>query len=222
MVCDTSSHADDEKTNYRSVSESYYSDSNGYVFLHIYSEYGHNATQHWTQCASCQGYKTDYEPHTFGNYVSISASSHAKICTACGYQTNVQSHTFTYTPDLVGRHAKSCATCGYSATELHTYSTAYSYTTTQHWQTCTRCGTESTRTSHTLSFNHSTTQHWQACGTCGYTARAFAHTYNTYGVCTVCGYRRTAKTTEEPDLPTDDFIVLCVEPKEEFWELVQG
>ena len=194
----------------------------GYTYLRLCYTYDPDAssTYHTYSCSAC-GITDEEEPHTFGNYVSISASSHAKICTACGYQTNVQSHTFTYTPDLVGRHAKSCATCGYSATELHTYSTAYSYTTTQHWQTCTRCGTESTRTSHTLSFNYSTTQHWQACGTCGYTARAFAHTYNTYGVCTVCGYRRTAKTTEEPDLPTDDFIVLCVEPKEEFWESIQ-
>ena len=97
-----------------------------------------------------------------------------------------------------------------------------------HRQTCSVCGYLSPTEPHNFQYSYDTTKHWRKCRLCDYTTTKTLHTFDADGDCTVCPYSKGLIIMKDPDLPqdvpevpTDGFIVLCVEPKEEFWESAQ-
>jgi len=189
----------------------------GYKFAHLYSEYDHNATHHWTQCASCGSNRSANEPHQFEDQ-TISSVRHKHICVECGYYVT-QTHTYEYESVSETKHKGTCTACGYTVTRSHNLS--YNKNLAGHWQTCSLCEYTSDPDLHSFDYTYNLTQHWEVCEICEFAKAKSAHTYNIYGVCTVCGYRGTIRNSDAPDLPIDDFVVLCVDFKEELWENVQ-
>ena len=196
----------------------------GYSFYHMYCEYEqYSAEQHKVMCASCNG-EVSYEPHTW-SFTQDTSLWHDRTCTVCGY-TDEQTHAFTYVSNNSTTHKRICNDCGFYT--LHAHTLSYSTNAMTHRQTCSVCGYLSPTDPHNFQYSYDTTKHWRKCRLCDYTTTKTLHTFDASGDCTVCPYSKGMIIMEEPELPqdapevpTDDFIVLCVEPKEEFWESVQ-
>lgn len=208
-----------DKTSLRWIGTTEYE---GYTRLRLCYTYDPDAsvTHHTYSCTECNISVTEEHSIICERYTT---TQHTKYCTVCGY-TFRETHVYTYVSDSEAMHTKTCTDCGREVTQNHTLT--YKYNRSGHWQVCLVCNDYTTETVlHTTDYEYTATQHWVVCADgCGYTGLASDHTYSVYGRCTVCGYIESTGTldSEEPTETQDaDFVVLCIEPKEEFGECLQ-
>lgn len=184
-----------------------------YVYRRMTCVYGSNATTHWYMCAYCDYTngvaEHDWEvpdvtkpnekyckickycpQHAF-TYFAVSATSHTRTCTVCGYSDTVD-HTFTYTSISGTQHTKTCTGCGYSVTESHG-GPCVAISPTQHVKPCMACGYSVTE-NHDMNETYNLTMHAHYCGECGYSVSA-SHDMETeydstshWDQCTGCDY----------------------------------
>lgn len=199
--------------------------SDGYIFRRMVCVYDSDATKHWYMCEYCD-YTSDIAEHEWEvpdatkpnekyckicnycsqhafTYLAVSATSHTRTCTVCGYSDTVD-HTFTYASISGTQHTKTCTVCGYSDTVDHTF-TYTSISGTQHTKTCTGCGYSVTESHGGPCVAISPTQHVKPCMACGYSVTENHDMNETYNLtmhahyCGECGYSVSASHDMETE-----------------------
>lgn len=168
----------------------------GYICSHTYSNgvcticdrahsphnftYSYSQNDSYSHLAYCSCGASSVESHTYNS---------ANTCTKCGY--HMHSYTYSYSQNSNTKHRAYCI-CGASQLESHTFVQSVNELG-DIYKGCTKCGYYET-TPHTCSYtsyysHNSNTQHKAHCQCGAYTLQA--HTYNSSGVCTKCGYTCT-------------------------------
>jgi hypothetical protein len=100
-------------------------DGSGKTHTHTYSTtWSKDDIQHWRECTTNDGAKTDIANHTVGDWIidqvatETTIGSKHKECTVCGYVTETETIPVTH---------------------IHYYGTAWKSNATQHWHECS-CG----------------------------------------------------------------------------------
>lgn len=124
------------------------------------------------QCVSdgrLNAYKALYASHTFGEYVSMNANNHYRICEECSYR-DITAHSFgSWTTSATGCRTHECVDCGYSETEHSESPNISPKNLSLHTIVYPCCG-ETSIVSHTwgLWADYDVTYHRRTCFGCGY------------------------------------------------------
>ena len=157
------------------------------------STWAGNTTYHWHP-ATCEhtNVVSGLGEHTWNEGVVTSVASHNTAgqklytCTVCGIQkTETVPQTHTYNQQIASSaYLASNATCTSPAT--------YYYSCTCGAKDTTRTFTSGSALGHTASntWGKDANYHWYVCSRCGARGELTAHTFNTSGSCTVCGYSK--------------------------------
>ena len=139
--------------------------------------------------------------------ICTESSTQDYICSNCGATKTEKtgkwgSHSFetvttTATCTENGMSLLRCTKCGYETNQkVIEYAKGHKWTGgTNHTEerTCSVCGEVAPATDHTYDgWKTDSSSHWQECTKCGEKSGFGAHTYNTSGRCTVCGYGKPA------------------------------
>ena len=137
------------------------------------TEVYYSGSYHKVGCPDCTGYVL--QAHNNGyTYTYVNATTHTRTYNCCG-ANNTQGHTAaSSTATSSAKHTLYFSCCDKSVAENHSSSATYTYTA------------YSSATSHRVS---------RSCCSGYYTA---PHTFNTAGLCTLCGYSsNTTAAVEE-------------------------
>ena len=150
--------------------------------------YRNGVLEYWW-CQTCNSYET--HEHDIADEWSTSGSHHWKQCFVssgyCKFVSDYAEHVYD------SETGTTCITCGYTRTICgHTYSEGFnSWDETSHWRECTN----------PVCTDRSGSQKDKA-----------AHTFNSYGDCTVCGYRHTEHAYGEWHYDGSEHWKTCTKP----------
>ena len=150
--------------------------------------YRNGVLEYWW-CQTCNSYET--HEHDIADEWSTSGSHHWKQCFVssgyCKFVSDYAEHVYD------SETGTECVTCGYTRTICgHTYSEGFnSWDETSHWRECTN----------PVCTDRSGSQKDKA-----------AHTFNSYGDCTVCGYRHTEHAYGEWHYDGSEHWKTCTKP----------
>ena len=150
--------------------------------------YRNGVLEYWW-CQTCNSYET--HEHDIADEWKTSGSHHWKQCFVssgyCKFVSDYAEHVFD------SETGTECVTCGYTRTICgHTYSEGFnSWDETSHWRECTN----------PVCTDRSGSQKDKA-----------AHTFNSYGDCTVCGYRHTEHAYGEWHYDGSEHWKTCTKP----------
>ena len=150
--------------------------------------YRNGVLEYWW-CQTCNSYET--HEHDIADEWKTSGSHHWKQCFVssgyCKFVSDYAEHVYD------SETGTECVTCGYTHTICgHTYSEGFnSWDETSHWRECTN----------PVCTDRSGSQKDKA-----------AHTFNSYGDCTVCGYRHTEHAYGEWHYDGSEHWKTCTKP----------
>ena len=150
--------------------------------------YRNGVLEYWW-CQTCNSYET--HEHDIADEWKTSGSHHWKQCFVssgyCKFVSDYAEHVYD------SETGTECVTCGYTRTICgHTYSEGFnSWDETSHWRECTN----------PVCTDRSGSQKDKA-----------AHTFNSYGDCTVCGYRHTEHAYGEWHYDGSEHWKTCTKP----------
>ena len=150
--------------------------------------YRNGVLEYWW-CQTCNSYET--HEHDIADEWKTSGSHHWKQCFVssgyCKFVSDYAEHVYD------SETGTECVTCGYTRTICgHTYSEGFnSWDETSHWRECTN----------PVCTDRSGSQKDKA-----------AHTFNSYGDCTVCGYRHTGHAYGEWHYDGSEHWKTCTKP----------
>lgn len=150
--------------------------------------YRNGVLEYWW-CQTCNSYET--HEHDIADEWKTSGSHHWKQCFVssgyCKFVSDYAEHVYD------SETGTECVTCGYTRTICgHTYSEGFnSWDETSHWRECTN----------PVCTDRSGSQKDKA-----------AHTFNSYGDCTVCGYRHTWHAYGEWHYDGSEHWKTCTKP----------
>ncbi|MEI3376180.1 MAG: InlB B-repeat-containing protein [Coprococcus catus] len=150
--------------------------------------YRNGVLEYWW-CQTCNSYET--HEHDIADEWKTSGSHHWKQCFVssgyCKFVSDYAEHVYD------SETGTECVTCGYTRTICgHTYSEGFnSWDETGHWRECTN----------PVCTDRSGSQKDKA-----------AHTFNSYGDCTVCGYRHTEHAYGEWHYDGSEHWKTCTKP----------
>ena len=150
--------------------------------------YRNGVLEYWW-CQTCNSYET--HEHDIADEWKTSGSHHWKQCFVssgyCKFVSDYAEHVYD------SETGTECVTCGYTRTICgHTYSEGFnSWDETSHWRECTN----------PVCTDRSGSQKDKA-----------AHTFNSYGDCTVCGYRHIEHAYGEWHYDGSEHWKTCTKP----------